>query len=272
MAFLINSTLTREPSFLCPNCNSKTAHKVTAYYLDTSSDNNPHHRMLKAYCRTCEGTAYILESFIHHENDEPIKDENLIWDFFDPDSGGISRSSFTANLDLLIQNEIVAQRVVEPNVAPGIPPVNVDLSDGVKKLYNEAASVLYNSPRAAAALLRLTLETMLTIDFSLKKGTIMHKIGDLYAENIPTEIDTALHFVRIAGNAADHPKPGLINLDGVDGEETVQTLFNVINFIADDQITRKKKLNGLSKFFTSEQQKNINDQHEKIDKQKKQNQ
>lgn len=269
MEYIMTNSSGNEPAFLCPNCSLLAAHKISV--ADFPETSHPQSRLLQATCESCSGTSYIFEQYNTIEVDDPATIENIAWDYYQH-SGYSSIRRFDgsgAEITKTQVNELILQRIIEPDIATGIPPVNDDLSTNVKKLYREAGSIMTKSPRASTALLRLALETMLTDDFGITSGSINSKIGTLYSNNIPEEIDTALHFLRIAGNAADHIDPGLIKLDGIDGENTVRTLFEVINYIAEDQITRKKKLRDLSRLFTPGQKTGIDALHKKVDNNKK---
>lgn len=259
-----------EPLFTCPNCGGQTAHEVCELIEPGPANHSDkiQTRFIKCICKTCKGESYLLEKFQIREIDttkeEVPSDDNLCMS--QVPSKQQMRPAFATGITVSgihVVSCIVSQRFVKPDIAMNVPPVNKDLNQRSKDLYNEAASIMNKSPRAAAALMRLALEVMLEENFSLTSGTINKRLGELYSDGIPDEIDTALHFVRIAGNAADHPDPGLISLDGKDGTRTVMTLFEVLNYIVEDQISRKKKLSGLAKFFTSDEQKGIDNLHAK---------
>lgn len=165
-------------------------------------------------------------------------------------------------------NRVQYQHVFYPDVVSGLPKINPDLSEGVASLYSEAASIANKSPRGAMALLRLALEKMLRTDFHLNFKKIYGGILQLYSDGIPEEMDIALHYLRIAGNAADHEEAGKIVIDGSEGINTVRTMMEVLNDIADDQISRKKRLKGLTRYMTDEEIKGFKDAEKHIDETK----
>ena len=115
------------------------------------------------------------------------------------------------------------------------PPANSDLPDSVKEIYEEAASIANQSPRAACALLRLAIE-MLLKDLG-EAGTINDGIKNLVKKGLDERIQQALDIVRVTGNNAVHPG----EIDFNDSTD-VQMLFGLINLIADALITQPKQV------------------------------
>lgn len=116
---------------------------------------------------------------------------------------------------------------------------NEDLNAVIKKLYAEAAEVKDISPRSAAALLRLALQELCK-QLGEDGKNINDNISNLVRNGLPICVQKALDSVRIIGNNAVHP--GEINVD--DNIEIVNKLFGIINFIADQTITREKEINA----------------------------
>lgn len=116
---------------------------------------------------------------------------------------------------------------------------NEDLNAVIKKLYAEAAEVKDISPRSAAALLRLALQELCK-QLGEDGKNINDNISNLVRKGLPLCVQKALDSVRIIGNNAVHP--GEINVD--DNIEIVNKLFGIINFIADQTITREKEINA----------------------------
>ena len=128
------------------------------------------------------------------------------------------------------------EKLVDP-ASRGAPLANPDLSDEIKRDYDEAANIEQQSPKGAAALLRLCLQRLCR-DLGQKGENINTDIKALVLDGLPVEIQQALDVVRVVGNNAVHP--GTIDLD--DNPETVSTLFLLINAIADRMITQRKKV------------------------------
>jgi hypothetical protein len=116
-------------------------------------------------------------------------------------------------------------------------PANIDLTDEIKSDYLEAAHILGDSPRAAAALLRLSLQK-LCIQLGEKGENINTDIKSLVKNGLNPLVQKSLDALRITGNNAVHP--GEINLS--EEPERVLKLFDLINFIANKMITEPKEI------------------------------
>ncbi len=111
--------------------------------------------------------------------------------------------------------------------------------------YTEARMVLADSPRAAAALLRLATEKLTLI--LLDRDKIPHgkdlneNIGLLVKNGLPRGIQQALDSLRVVGNEAVHP--GVLDLK--DDAETAIRLFKLLNVIVENRITEVNEIEQL---------------------------
>ena len=112
-----------------------------------------------------------------------------------------------------------------------------DLPDDAKNDYLEARSVASDSPRAAAALLRLGVQKLLP-KLGGKGKNIDDDIAALVGKGLSPHIRDALDICRVVGNNAVHP--GELNVD--DDPALVSQLFDLINFIVAQTIERDKAM------------------------------
>ncbi|RVJ51262.1 DUF4145 domain-containing protein [Sinorhizobium medicae] len=123
--------------------------------------------------------------------------------------------------------------------ASSAPRPNQDLPEDVLKDYEEASAIVGQSPRGAAALLRLAIQK-LCIHLGQAGKNINNDIGALVKAGLDPRVQKALDVVRVVGNNAVHP--GEIDVDDL---ETAQTLFRLVNLIADKMITEPKHLDDV---------------------------
>lgn len=102
--------------------------------------------------------------------------------------------------------------------------------------FEEARAICTLSPRGAAAILRLCLQKLL----KHIGGTGEHIDSDiklLVAQGLDSHIQQALDVIRVTGNNAVHPLE--MNLE--DDQDSVLVLFEMINFIVEERISRPQK-------------------------------
>lgn len=121
-----------------------------------------------------------------------------------------------------------------------VAPPHVDMPELIKEDYLEAASIVTKSPRGAASLLRLCLQKLMS-ELGEEGHNINNDIASLVKKGLPVEVQQALDTLRVIGNNAVHPG----ELDLTADIETALALFELINFIIDEQITKKKRIVSL---------------------------
>jgi len=120
------------------------------------------------------------------------------------------------------------------------PLPSMDMPDNVKHDYEEARAIFSQSPRGAAALLRLAIQELMPAVGESGKD-LDTDIGNLVKKGLPELIQKALDGVRVIGNNAVHP--GQIDVD--DNPDIALSLFTLVNLIVENVITRMKKVDEL---------------------------
>lgn len=130
----------------------------------------------------------------------------------------------------------VGQRMVYPDVCFAVEP-NEDLPSDIRSEFEEAARVLSVSPRSSAALLRLCIQK-LCVCLGQPGNNLNKDIGALVEAGLDPRVQKALDTVRVVGNNAVHPG----SLDLKDDRKTAESLFRLINLIADKTISEPKHI------------------------------
>ena len=130
----------------------------------------------------------------------------------------------------------VGEEMVYPKGSPAPLPTE-DMPNDVKEDFNEARKVVNESPKAAAALLRLAMEKLARELTGEENRTLHNMIGDLVEEGrIDERVQQALDSVRVVGNEFVHPG----EMDERDSRETALRLFDLANTIVELTITRER--------------------------------
>jgi hypothetical protein len=115
------------------------------------------------------------------------------------------------------------------------PLANTDMPSDIRRDYDEASTILDNSPRGAAALIRLAIQKLCK-DLGQPGKNINDDIGALVKGGLDPRVQQALDAVRVIGNSAVHP--GQIDLR--DDRATAEMLFKLLNLIVDKTISEPK--------------------------------
>jgi hypothetical protein len=119
------------------------------------------------------------------------------------------------------------------------PVPNPDIPEDVKNDYEEAASIYTQSPRGAAALLRLAIQKLCK-ELGGKGKNINDDIKTLVQKGLPDQVQQSLDIVRVIGNNAVHP--GQIDIDD---PEVAGQLFVLLNLITDYMVSMPNKVKGI---------------------------
>jgi len=120
------------------------------------------------------------------------------------------------------------------------PLAHPDMPPEIRIDYDVARNIAQDSPRGSAALLRLCVQKLCK-HLGEPGKNINDDIGALVKKGLPIELQQALDIVRVIGNNAVHP--GELNSEDV--QQVATTLFELVNQIVEDKISRPKKLSSL---------------------------
>lgn len=193
-------------AFNCPYCrafsNMEWRALLRPLVLGVHQQQNSSHMVQGIYCGT------ISEATCVHcmERSYWVKTSNGRWDMVWPDSSEA-------------------------------PLPHDELPEDLRQDYLEARSVVAKSPRAAAALLRLTVQKLCK-SLGESGENINADIGALVDKGLPVQVQRSLDAVRVIGNNAIHP--GEMSVDDV--TKVALTLFDIVNFIVDDRIAKPRRL------------------------------
>lgn len=130
-------------------------------------------------------------------------------------------------------------RMIVPSEAP-VPPAHQDMPEECIDDYNEARDIVTRSPKAASALLRLAVQKLM-VALGEKGKKLYEDIGNLVKAGLPVRVQQALDYCRVVGNNAVHP--GKIDLN--DTPDIAHNLFDMINYIVEDRISRPKHIQNI---------------------------
>ena len=133
-------------------------------------------------------------------------------------------------------------KLVHPDTSSA-PRPSEGMPEEVLADFNEARMVFDASPRAAAALLRLSIQK-LCVHLGCPGRDLNSDIATLVAKGLPGHVQMALDSVRVIGNNSVHP--GEMNVR--DDPEVAKSLFDYVNWIVDAMILRPRRIaEGYSK-------------------------
>lgn len=151
----------------------------------------------------------------------------------------------------------VNEDLVYPNLKFGSIP-NRDLPPNIIAIIDEARAILDESPRGAAALLRLSIQ-MLCKELGESGKKLDDAIANLVKKGLSPIVQKSLDIVRVIGNEAVHP--GTIDLN--DNKDTARELFSLVNLIAEQMISIPKKVDSLYEKLPPEKRTAIEERDKK---------
>ena len=139
------------------------------------------------------------------------------------------------------------ERLVWP-VTGTAPVPNPDLPVDVRVDYEEASAIASESPRGAAALLRLAIEKLCKT-LVPAKDNINDAIAVLVKKGLNVQVQQAMDVLRVVGNSAVHPG----QMDLKDDTKTVGALFALVNLVAEAVITQPKLVSAMYEGLPADQ-------------------
>lgn len=130
----------------------------------------------------------------------------------------------------------IGKKLVSPTISLAPGPHSAMPSD-CKADYEEARSIVAQSPKAAAALIRLALQKLM-VHLGEKGKSPNEDIASLVKKGLDVHVQQALDYCRVVGNNGVHP--GEIALD--DSPDVAHLLFEMINLIVEDRIDRPARV------------------------------
>lgn len=128
---------------------------------------------------------------------------------------------------------IINDKIIYPDYL--IIKPNPDMPEDTKSIYLEALSIANKSPRAACALLRLSIDRLVDYLGASKDKKLYEKIREVAKSPL---VEDLLEACRLAGNKAVHPSQVVIEDNDID---LVQNLAEFINVVVDLTISMPKK-------------------------------
>jgi len=154
----------------------------------------------------------------------------------------VKQQGFTFAMCVVCSNETIFlyDQVIYPACVDAPYPV-ADMPEEIRADFEEARLIVGQSPRGAAALLRLAVQKLCPL-IGAKPGDINTMIGELVAMGKITQtIQRALDTVRVIGNDAVHPG----TLDLRDDPGMALALFRLVNLVVEKAITEPRQLDEL---------------------------
>ncbi len=142
------------------------------------------------------------------------------------------------------------QSLVWP-VKSGLPDPIDGCPEQIRAVYNEARQVFPHSPRASAALLRLSIQ-MICKEKGLPGKDLNKDIGALVEQGLSLQIQQSLDLVRVVGNGAVHP--GQIAIE--ESIDSIRKFFDMVNLIVDLLIVQPANVSAMFDALVPAAQKN----------------
>ncbi len=221
----------KSEKFKCPHCQVTSQQRWFDQKLASSAANQILSHVYYDYrSKIQDYEQSAIEAFIKIvENTNAREMSNFV-----PSKFSIAICLACNDISLWVNSELVYPRKTS------ISPPNNDMDNDIKELYHEASIIFSDSPKGSTAILRLALQKLLK-QIGKSGKNINNDIKELVTEGLSPKIQQALDLLRVIGNNAVHP--GQIDVD--DNSTIALKLFHILNFIAEEMITKPKELEFL---------------------------
>lgn len=130
----------------------------------------------------------------------------------------------------------IGGRLVDPVAVVGPPPHEM-LTGQALDFYEQARAIAARSPRGAAAMLRLTLQVLVT-ELVPEERDLNRAIGILVDRGLHPDAQRAMDVLRVRGNHAAHPS----DVDFEREPELLPALFVLVNTVVEQMISEPASL------------------------------
>lgn len=232
----------KETAFNCPHCGALAKQFWSSVFIEGYSDDKPlpilvdkafldkldlsdikdvveRKKLLDWFLRMAEGAPFI------EVNDNSAYLRRQIRNCY------VSNCFNCHNVSIWIYDKLIHP------VVGNVVSANPDMSDDIRRDYEEAGSILNQSPRGAAALLRLAIQKLCK-ELGQPGENINEDIKALVAAGLDSRVQQSLDAVRVIGNSAVHPG----KIDIRDDRVTAEALFKLLNLIVDKTISEPKHI------------------------------
>lgn len=254
-------------AFNCPHChtlttqswfsvwalylgNSKTPKTYTLSSIDELVDDGQMHESIKRGLIAFRDYIVSMKPMIDTQNNNSKKSFSCI--------NNVKGLAISNCMECNTPSIWLHGSLIYPHTIPGIEP-NHDLPSDIRSDIEEARSIINQSPRGAAALLRLALQKICK-HLGGKGKNINEDIGILVSKGLDQMIQQSLDIVRVIGNEAVHP--GVMDLR--DDRDTALRLIQIINIIAERCITYPKQVNELFNSLPPDKLREIEQRNNKM--------
>ena len=231
----------RETAFNCPNCGALAKQEWHSLRASSYPEEKPLPRIMDSELRKTFDAEDIENSELKEKilrnadkllNGSPVlEDWQSGYSKFRLLNVFVARCFNCKDISIWIHEKLVFPQRGEA------PQANPDLSDDIRRDYAEASSILDRSPRGAAALLRLAIQKLCK-ELELTGRDLNQDIGTLVSRGLDPQVQMSLDAVRVIGNNAVHPG----EMDIRDDRCTAESLFSLLNLIADRMISQPKRI------------------------------